>query len=78
MSQTIEFKPETFEKLFNTIFEDKIKIKPEVLKVICEYLKTVIKDCVQRGIFQAEIDDATTLDETHFRKILIQAMLDFR
>lgn len=74
-----KFNPDTFKKLFEAIWEDQsTKIKPDVLELVAEYLRIMTNACIEKAIIKAEADEATELNEQHLRKILIQALLDYR
>ena len=74
-----KFSPNTFKKLFEVIWEDQTtKVKQEVLQLVAEYLRIMTNACIERAIIKAEADEDTELNEKHLRKILIQALLDYR
>eukprot|EP01084_Bolivina_argentea_P104352 186856_1 len=72
------FNPQTFKKLFESIWIQQGKTKEEVLELCAEYMRIMTNTCIEKAIIQAEGDQSTELNETHLRKVLIQALLDFR
>lgn len=79
MSEGPKFSSQTFKKLFEAIWEDKsTKVKQEVLDLCAEYMRIMTNTLIDRAIAESEVDESTELNETHLRKIVIQALLDFR
>mmetsp|Transcript_67031 Transcript_67031/g.106593 ORF Transcript_67031/g.106593 Transcript_67031/m.106593 type:complete len:90 (+) Transcript_67031:36-305(+) len=72
------FNPQTFKTLFESVWKEQAKIKPEVLDLCAEYFRIMTHTCIDRAISKAETDQNTQLNEQYLRKILIQALLDFR
>ena len=48
------------------------------LQLCAEYARVMTNACIGRAIVKAEAEEATDLNEDHLRKVLLQALLDFR
>ncbi|XP_024397177.1 protein MHF2 homolog isoform X2 [Physcomitrium patens] len=52
-------------------------INSDALKLSCEYLRLFVTEAVERAALVAEAEGCTTIEGTHFERILPQLLLDF-
>nr|XP_024397179.1 protein MHF2 homolog isoform X4 [Physcomitrium patens] len=87
---TSTFQPEIFKFVWAQTAkkrskEDSDEADPEVaaavnsdaLKLSCEYLRLFVTEAVERAALVAEAEGCTTIEGTHFERILPQLLLDF-
>ncbi|XP_069511416.1 centromere protein X isoform X2 [Ambystoma mexicanum] len=72
------FKKELINKLLHLSFkDDKTRVNNDALLLMCEMLRSFVREAAARAVRQAETEQVPTVDIDHLEKVLPQLLLDF-